>query len=867
MSIAGLVVLASGAAGCHCITDLSDLQYVLQPSTSGAAGTGVGPGPGGGGEAGAPPAGGGGVGGSGGSGPLECVTAANCPVDADCGLCECKQMKCACQLVAPGTMCPGGKVCDAAGQCVECLGDTDCKAPTPFCVGGKCVDPTCTDGKIGGSETDVDCGGACPPCDNGKKCGGNGDCKSNYCSGGVCAACVVDADCAPDGFCQAGACAAKLPLGKACGSPTQCQSGSCAVDGVCCDSACDALCQACTAVKTGGLDGTCGPVKKGTDPDGECATDGTICGPTGFCNGAPASPGCALADATLECLPQGCSNGVEQPKSLCDGQGICNAAPTKNCGAYKCDALAKQCLTTCMSSMDCAGTDKACDTNGVCVADGCTVGTECMSGFCADTVCCDAACSGLCEACDIDGICKPVAPASTDLDTCAGVCDGKKGCAAGGALWSERSTGAGDEIPYDVAVDPSGNVVVTGELSQTFQYGNGGAFNTLGGKDAVVLKTDPDGKHVWSKGFGGPQDQRGLAIAVDALGNLFVAGEFKEKIAFDAITLATNPIAKFDGFLVKLDGTGAAQWAKQLGGLNDDNDDRARAVAVTAGSVVVAGDFDGALGVGNLFSDGKDAFVVKYDGNGALLWSVKLGKGGDEEAHGLAVDVAGDVYVTGWFDGDALDVGNCANSTAGGKDGFVAKLDGASGAAKWCRAFTGPDSQEARRVAVTADGRVLVTGRVTGMQTTDFGATTLMSQGGDDAFLATWDASTGAPSFAALYGDGGKQESRAIAVDPSGNAILAGQMNGTIPAWSFLQSNGGDDAFVAKLASDEGATHLWSGAFGDGGAQFGRGVAVQPGATPYIVVVGDYQGTITFPPLGALPTATGRDLFVAKLNP
>lgn len=88
--------------------------------------------------------------------------------------------------IAAGASCGGGHHCDGQGSCVECSGNPDCS--TGLCQGGLCVPASCGDGKKNGSESDVDCGGACAPCGVGAACAKAADCASKSCVANVCAA-------------------------------------------------------------------------------------------------------------------------------------------------------------------------------------------------------------------------------------------------------------------------------------------------------------------------------------------------------------------------------------------------------------------------------------------------------------------------------------------------------------------------------------------------------------------------------------------------------------------------------------------------------------------------------------------------------
>lgn len=87
-----------------------------------------------------------------------------------------------------GTACNdlGGKVCNGNGTCVQCVSDADCTAQMCVVALGECFPYSCSDTTENGIETDVDCGGNCPPCGSGKACAINLDCKSSMCSLNVC---------------------------------------------------------------------------------------------------------------------------------------------------------------------------------------------------------------------------------------------------------------------------------------------------------------------------------------------------------------------------------------------------------------------------------------------------------------------------------------------------------------------------------------------------------------------------------------------------------------------------------------------------------------------------------------------------------
>lgn len=194
-----------------------------------------------------------------------CALGESCAFDGDCasayclaGICSTPPASCsdATQNGAETGVDCGGGTCPACAPGGGCVVGSDCDSFV--CTGNVCQSPSCFDSVQNGAETDVDCGGgSCPPCINGQSCAQASDCAS--------------------GVCQSGVCANLLSNGSACTGGGECASFFC-VDGVCCNTPCSGLCQACTLAKTGtSVDGSCGNIAFGTDPDSECA---------GTCDGA-----------------------------------------------------------------------------------------------------------------------------------------------------------------------------------------------------------------------------------------------------------------------------------------------------------------------------------------------------------------------------------------------------------------------------------------------------------------------------------------------------------------------------------------------------------------------------------------------------
>ncbi|MCX6565719.1 MAG: SBBP repeat-containing protein, partial [Candidatus Aminicenantes bacterium] len=208
-----------------------------------------------------------------------------------------------------------------------------------------------------------------------------------------------------------------------------------------------------------------------------------------------------------------------------------------------------------------------------------------------------------------------------------------------------------------LAVDASANVYVTGDYSDSchcsYFYG-------------FVAKFDPYGTLEWNTFLGGTDDDEGYGIAVDTVGNVYVAGE----------SWATwgSPIRPYSGdadvFVAKLDTNGNLLWNTFLGGLGTD---WGNGIAVdTIGNVHVTGSSWKTWGSPiRPYSGGGDAFAAKLNTSGTLQWNAFLGGAGADYGYDLALNSIGNVYVTGYSDATW---GSPICPYSGETDVFVAKI-------------------------------------------------------------------------------------------------------------------------------------------------------------------------------------------------
>lgn len=300
---------------------------------------------------------------------------------------------------------------------------------------------------------------------------------------------------------------------------------------------------------------------------------------------------------------------------------------------------------------------------------------------------------------------------------------------------------------------------------------------------------------VWSLMAGDASNQALTSLAIDSLGNIFIAGTFAGTLkllnADPAKSVTLSSFGGDDLFLAKLDPAGNALWGKHFGGAATAAGSNIAVAVDKTGNVVIAGGFTGTadFGGGSLTAPvmKSNPFVATYDNNGVFKWQVQLGSssvfGYDVTA---AFDSSGDVIVGGDYDGGSLVVplavgGSATLANNNSRDIFVVKLTNASnGKAAWAKRFgetigTPAASTLMRALVVDSSDVIYLGGNFDGSITF---TGSVASKGSLDGFLAKLDG-TGVASLALIVSGASSNGVSAITVDTSGNILVAGGTSGT----------------------------------------------------------------------------------------
>ena len=418
---------------------------------------------------------------------------------------------------------------------------------------------------------------------------------------------------------------------------------------------------------------------------------------------------------------------------------------------------------------------------------------------------------------------------------------------------------SGNDLGHAIATDSAGNVYVAGSFSGTVDFDPASGVANLtsaGSDDAFAAKYTPTGSLLWARRFGGSGQDLLYSIAVDEAQNVYLAGTGGTQV-------------------LKLDSGGNLLWMHnigvQAGYTNSIAADRAGNVYVTGvfqGTV----DFDPGPGVDNLTSVGQqDGFIWKLDGAGNLVWARQVGGATDgpnaDYAQAIAVDDAGNVFVTGHFYGTADFDPSTATynlTSAGLLDVFVLELDD-QGRFGWVSRLGGSLNDVVEGLALDPTGNVIVAGYVADFETSS------NPTGHSVTFIAKFD-DTGSLSWTrTVGGSSDRTESLGLRVDGYGAIYIAGQFRGSAdfdpgPGVYSLDSPGNFDAFTLKL--DGVGDLVWVSRVS--GTSFVGATDLALDRDGDVYTTGSFLGTADFDPGDPtlnLDSAGGGDLFVAKLIP
>lgn len=373
-----------------------------------------------------------------------------------------------------------------------------------------------------------------------------------------------------------------------------------------------------------------------------------------------------------------------------------------------------------------------------------------------------------------------------------------------------------------IAVDDEGCAYITGTTYSTDFPMTPGAFDVDyngGGSDIFVCKLNAAGTAlVYSTFLGGSGWDDGYAIAVDSAGCAYITGNTEDSTTDFVVTggaIDTTINGYRDVFVCKLNADGSGlEYSTFLGGSMMDYGYN---IAIdTLGYAYVTGitedhtiDFPTTSGVINQTHNGNyDIFISKINPTGTtLVYSTFLGSTDYEYVEGLAIDVAGNAYITGYTDEGTFPttVGAMNTSINGGYDAFVCKINPTATTLVYSTFLGGATSDDyAYDLAIDNSNCTYITGYTT---STDFPTTSGCIQdqrvNNEEVFICKLNDTGSGLIYSTYLGEFGHEQGDAIAVDSTGNAYVSGHTMSTFfptTLGSYDTSNAGSyDVFLCKI--------------------------------------------------------------------
>lgn len=405
-----------------------------------------------------------------------------------------------------------------------------------------------------------------------------------------------------------------------------------------------------------------------------------------------------------------------------------------------------------------------------------------------------------------------------------------------GNLCSKQITVSNDGCP-SLLIENYGNTYQSGSY---YTYCDRGMIYTAG--------LDNQGTVEWMRsGWLNHIGSSGTDIFQDSGGDNFVCGNFEGDFIRDDSLYVNAGTSGNDVYLARLTNGGSLLWISTAG--SSGNDEASAIIADNNQNSYVTGCFTGTMQFGNfsISSQGNtDIFVAKADASGNWQWAVAFGGTGPDSGSDIALDAAGNIYVTGYFSG-TVSFGIVGLTSNGEKDLFVAKLN-SNGYFVMATLGGGVGDDEGTGIALNSAGQVVVCGNYTAT--------------GQNMYLWILDGEFLSLLNVVSLGGATEDSVTGIALDGAGNIYLTGFYNGSVVfGSSTLQSLGESDVFAVKLNSQ--LQWQWAVSGGGTGNDVANVIAVNANGTAYLT--GFACGAVSFGPYTVQPHG-GKDILCAAVN-
>jgi len=364
-------------------------------------------------------------------------------------------------------------------------------------------------------------------------------------------------------------------------------------------------------------------------------------------------------------------------------------------------------------------------------------------------------------------------------------------------VWDTRYGGSSRDTDVNTIRTTDNGFLITGS-SLSGISGNKTTPNQ-GDDDWWVIKLDGQGQILWDLNFGGIAEDGFEAGATETSdGNFVLAGRTRSGISGD-ITSAS--FGGNDILIVKIKGDGSGVlWQTRVGG--NGQDVAYDIVETSDGNIVVGGYSTSTNLTGNPSRGSLDAYLIKLDTDGNVIWEKTFGGSGFESLDEIRASANGGIIAAGYSASTDLTVINKGNF-----DYWLFQID-KDGNQIWENTYGGSGLDAVRSMAITADGGILIGGQSnSGIS----GDKTQANKGLDDMWLVKTTA-TGVMQWEKSYGGTGHDWAQSIYGLRDGSFVFGGFSNSGLSGDRERENIGSLDAWFLK--ADDNGEILWQGVFG-----------------------------------------------------
>jgi hypothetical protein len=417
-------------------------------------------------------------------------------------------------------------------------------------------------------------------------------------------------------------------------------------------------------------------------------------------------------------------------------------------------------------------------------------------------------------------------------------------------------------------------------------FGAADPKTSAGEEDIYVTRINANGTYAWTRQLGGVQRDVCFDMAIDSSGNVYITGYFRGAVNFGAdfgITDIKTSAGISDVFITRINANGTYGWTRRLGGVFGDC---GFGITIYSTGIYITGYFQDTVDFGIDFgaTDIKtsagyyDIFLTRINANGTYGWTKRMGGPSYDGGFEITSDQSDNIYVTGYFNDTVnfgADFGTTGIKTAtGGADIFIARIS--TGATYGgVKQIGGSTYEEVKDITTDSFENIYLTGEFMGTVNfgADFGkADSKTSEGESDIFITKIKAD-GTYGWTKRIGGDWTDTGEGITKDASGNIYVAGYFEGTVNFGADFgltdtkTSEGRSDVFVTKINVAKG-TYGGTNRMGGAEQDFGEGVVTDPSGNVY--VIGEFEDMVDFgADFGVTDTKTSlgkSDVFITKMT-